>query len=287
MTRITLIHRAAPIARTALMLGLAASLAGCAGLASGAGADAERSAARFESELTNSGTAGPGLADELAQRNDLKAAAALYGERAQTAPTATERAAAFEKLGDVLLRADRPRQAAGSYRSALREVPGRRSAQAGLGVALLMGGDADLAVAQLEPARSSLDLGVMAALGAAYSALGQYDQALSVFDEGLARSPQDRVLLTNRAVAAALAGDADRAYVDARSVADDPFATPTQQRNLPLVLAIGGDASGARNEGAALRLPSAEVEEVIGIGTRISQATGDQRNQLVLALAGR
>ena len=222
---------------------------------------------------TNTGTApGVSLGDRLAASDDLATAAAIYAQEAQSAVNPRARADAYEKLGDVLLRADQPRRAIGAFRESLTAQAGRATATEGLGVAYIRAGEPSEAIPHLERAAASGVASAHSALGVAYDLLGRSDQAQAAYDTGLARKPGDLDLLTNKAISLALLGRHDEAYATMRPAADSVFATPRHRRNLVMIVAMSGETARARREGEIMRLPPAEVAETVSLGQRAGKA---------------
>ena len=228
---------------------------------------------------------GPSLADQLAAKNDLQTASALYLQEARNGETSAARARAFVGLGEVLLRARRPRGAAGAFRAALREDSGNGPAEMGLGVALLSDGAPEDAVEPLERAVARGEERAYAPLGAAYHALGRAEEAEEIYRTGLDRNPEDLALRSNWALSLAILGRSDDAYRQARLAAEDPFASAIHRRNLVLTLAILGESGRARQEAQAMRLGFGETEQVIGLGTTLSNALPEERARRMIELA--
>ena len=106
-------------------------------------------------------------------------------------------------VGDDLLKAGRPAEAADAYRRALAGAPAYRQAWSGLGVAELRRGDfaaAERAFAEVErldpaSAPAANDRGV------ALVYLERHGDAVEAFTRAVARDPTDAVILRNRAIA--------------------------------------------------------------------------------------
>ena len=236
----------------------------------------------------NTGTApGPSLGDRAAASNDLATAAALYVQEAEAARNPLAKARSYEKLGDVLLRADQPRQAIGAFREALTARPDLASAREGLGVAFIKAGEPDAALPHLRGASQAGLASAFSALGVAHDLLGQPAEAQAAYDAGLARDPGDLDLLTNKAISMALQGRHGEAYATMRPAADSVFSTPRHRRNLVMIVAMSGDRFEAEREGRLMRLPPAEVAEVIALGQSIVATDLTNRRDLLISLTGR
>lgn len=81
--------------------------------------------------------------------------------------------------------------------------------------------------------------------GRLLGASGDYDQALSAFDEGLAAAPRDPGLLRAASLAAARLGQDDKAIGYARELADLPAATPDDLVRLAALVEKTGEGSEA------------------------------------------
>ncbi|MEL6478273.1 MAG: tetratricopeptide repeat protein [Pseudomonadota bacterium] len=235
----------------------------------------------------NTGTApGTSLGDRLAASGDLASAAAAYAQEAESAGNPLARARAYEKLGDVLLDADQPRQAIGAFREALAARPDLASAEEGLGVAFIRAGEPDAALPHLTAASSRGLPSAYSALGVAHDLLSQPEQALAAYDRGLVLDPGNLDLLTNKGISLALSGRHGEAYQTMRPAADSVFSTPRHRLNLVMVVAMSGRLDLAQQEGALMRLPPAEVSEAIALGQRVS-STGAGNRQDILTLLTR
>lgn len=269
----------APEMRSACLRFLRCAVA--ASLVSGCAAD------RIGPELINnrdSVSAAPNLADQLAAQNDLATSAALYLQQARVGGTASARTRAFLGLGDVLLRGDRPREAAGAYRAALREDPSNAAAEMGLGVALLTNGEPEAAIEALKRAVSRGDDRAYAALGAAYDVIGDTASAEAAYTAGVESRPGDLAVRSNWALSLALRGLAEEATRQARTASDDPFAKEVHRHNLVLVHAILDDDITAREQARAMRLDTDETEQTIAIGRSLAGLSHEKRREKLLLL---
>jgi Flp pilus assembly protein TadD len=191
------------------------------------------------------------------------------GERG-TALTFYERAASNSngdpgvhlRVGDAFLRLGYPINAANAYQVVLAKEPENPQALLGLGTALAKSERLEEGLPYL--ARAAPLVNTASAydrLGVAHVMAGQPREALASFEQAHSMDERDPDIATNLALAAALAGQHDRAVSLMKSVADRPGAAPHHKRNLVLVMGIAGRGAEARQ--SARDLPAETVDSLL------------------------
>jgi Flp pilus assembly protein TadD len=182
--------------------------------------------------------------------------------------------AAYTQLGDACLRARGFTEAIGAYRSALAINPDDAEAQLGLGTALTQHGDLQNGLAALAKAAPLVNTGAAYnRLGVAQTMAGKFAEAQDTFEKGLGVSPADIDITTNLALAAALAGNADKAATLANEVATSPAANSAHRRNLVLVLGMIGKNSHDAQAVAPEGLSQPQFNALFGRATAIRSIT--------------
>src|SRR5262249_9296553 len=147
--------------------------------------------------------------------------------------------AANVRLGDAYLRAKKLQGAIQAYRAALAKDANDADALLGLGTALTRQGAAEKGLAALAKAAPHVNTGAAYnRLGVAQTIAGQFSDAQATFEKGLAIQPDDLDIATNLALAAALAGQSDRASELTEKIARSPTVQPAHRRDLVIVLGI-------------------------------------------------
>ena len=204
---------------------------------------------------------------------ETEAAAALLDEVAHTRP---ECAHPCHDLAALLRRLGRADQASAQYRAALALAPADAALRRGFAGHLLEAGDADAALAALDPADASAaahhlrglaqaeqdDFAAAAAafratvardpgpadgwsnLGMMLRAEARFDAAIAAHDEAVARAPEAPQIRVNRAVALLHAGRFTEAWVDYEWRLRLPGHTPLPPERLLPDLAAAGDLRG-------------------------------------------
>jgi Flp pilus assembly protein TadD len=156
--------------------------------------------------------------------------------------------AANVRLGDAYLRARKLDGAIQAYRAALAKDANDADALLGLGTALTRQGAAEKGLAVL--AKAAPYVNTSAAynrLGVAQTIAGHFSDAQATFEKALAIQSDDLDIATNLALAAALAGQSERAAQLTDTIARSPAVQPLHRRNLVIVLGIiGRSANDAR-----------------------------------------
>jgi Flp pilus assembly protein TadD len=182
--------------------------------------------------------------------------------------------AAYTQLGDACLRARRFAEAIGAYRSALAINADDADAQLGLGAALMQHGDLQNGLAALAKAAPLVNTGAAYnRLGVAQTMAGKFAEAQDTFEKGLGVSPGDVDITTNLALAAALAGNIDKAATLANEVATSPAANAAHRRNLVLVLGMIGKNSHDARAVAPDGLSQPQFNALFGRATSIRSIT--------------
>jgi Flp pilus assembly protein TadD len=152
--------------------------------------------------------------------------------------------AAYVQLGDACLRARRFTESIAAYRAALAIDPDDAETQLGLGTALMQRGDLENGLAALAKAAPLVNTSAAYnRLGVAQTMAGKFSEAQETFEKGLGVAPDDIDITTNLALAAALAGNADKAASLTDQIATSPAAKSVHRRNLVIVLGMIGRSS--------------------------------------------
>jgi Flp pilus assembly protein TadD len=152
--------------------------------------------------------------------------------------------AAYVQLGDACVRARKFIEATEAYRAALATDPHNAAAQLGLGTVLVQRGNFENGVTELAKAAPLVNTGAAYnRLGVAQTMAGEFSKAQEAFEKGLGVAPDDIDITTNLALAAALAGDVDKAARLADRIATSPAAKSLHRRNLVIVFGIIGKSS--------------------------------------------
>jgi Flp pilus assembly protein TadD len=152
--------------------------------------------------------------------------------------------AAYVQLGDAYARARRFAEAVKAYRAALATDPDNGEAKLGLGNVLVHRGNLAGGIAALAKTAPLVNTGAAYnSLGVAQTMAGKFSEAQQTFEKGMQVAPDDIDIATNLALAAALAGDGDKAASLADQIARSPAATSLHKRNLVIVLGIIGKSS--------------------------------------------
>jgi len=198
-----------------------------------------------------------GLAKDLEAHGQHDAAIKLYQQTVALSGNAPD---ANVRLGDACMRANRIEPAINAYRAALIRDPGNNDALLGLGAALVQHGSLDEGLADLAKAAPRVNTGAAYnRLGVAQIMVGQFADAQNTFEKGRAVAPNDLDIVTNLALAAALAGDADNATALVHEIVQSPAAEERHRRNVVLVLGLIGRS---RDEARAAAPPELSQHEI-------------------------
>jgi Tfp pilus assembly protein PilF len=193
---------------------------------------------------------------------DGETALALYRE---AVAVSGRTAAAYVRLGDAYLRAKKLSAAIQAYRAALAKEPDDADALLGLGTALVQQGALEKGLAALAKAAPHVNTGAAYnRLGVAQTIAGQFSDAQATFEKGLAVQPDDLDIATNLALAAALAGQSERAAELTGQIAQSPTVQAAHRRNLVIVLGIIGRSAGDARTVAPSELSQRDFEELFG-----------------------
>lgn len=235
---------------------LLAGLAGCATLPeSPLAKDSQETGTDKSEELVH-------LARDIEANGGGETALALYREAvAQSGRTA----AAYVRLGDAYLRAKKLGGAIQAYRAALAKDPEDADALLGLGTALARQGALENGLAALAKAAPRVNTGAAYnRLGVTQTIAGRFSEAQATFEKGLTVAPDDLDIATNLALAAALAGQSERAAELTGAIARSPTVQPFHRRNLVIVLGIIGRSADDARTVAPAELSQSEFEELLG-----------------------
>jgi Flp pilus assembly protein TadD len=181
---------------------------------------------------------------------------------------------AYVKLGDAYVRASRYTEAVKAYRAALATDPNNGEAQLGLGTVLVQRDSLESGLAALAKAAPLVNTGAAYnRLGVAQTMAGKFSEAQQTFEKGLDVAAGDIDITTNLALAAALAGEADKAASLVNKIATSPAARSLHRRNLVIVLGIIGRSSHDAKAVAPDDLSPAAFDELFGRAASIRHIT--------------
>jgi Flp pilus assembly protein TadD len=191
--------------------------------------------------------------------------------------------AANVRLGDAYSRAKKLDRAIQAYRAALAKDANDADALLGLGTALTRQGAAEKGLAALAKAAPHVNTGAAYnRLGVAQTMAGQFSEAQATFEKALAIQPDDLDIATNLALAAALAGDSERAAKLADKIARSPTVQPVHRGNLVIVLGIIGRSADDARRVAPADLSQSEFEKLFGRATSIRRIADPKTRARVL-----
>jgi Flp pilus assembly protein TadD len=191
--------------------------------------------------------------------------------------------AANVRLGDAYSRAKKFDRAIQAYRAALAKDANDADALLGLGTALTRQGAAEKGLAAL--AKAAPHVNTSAAynrLGVAQTIAGQFSDAQATFEKALAIQSDDLDIATNLALAAALAGQSQKAAELTDEIARSPTVQPVHRRNLVIVLGIIGRSADDARTVAPADLSEGEFEKLFGRATSIRRLTDPKTRARVL-----
>jgi Flp pilus assembly protein TadD len=202
------------------------------------------------------------LAHDVETNGGGETAFALYREAVAVSGSAP---AAYVRLGDAYLRASKISQAIEAYRAALAKDPDNAEAQLGLGTALLRQGALERGLATLAKAAPIVNTGAAYnRLGVAQTMAGRFAEAQATFEKGLDVEPNDPDIATNLALAAALAGDSEKAATLTDAIVQYHGVKPAHRRNLVIVLGLIGKSSQDARTVAPADLSQREFDALFG-----------------------
>ena len=203
------------------------------------------------------------LAGDIEARGSLETALPLY-ERAAAEPDAS--VAVQTRLADAYAKLGRYPEAEKAYRAALAKQADYGPALLGLGGVLVRTGRGEDGVAMLAKAAPLVNQATAYdRLGIAHMSLGQPREALACFEQAHAMAPKDIDIATNLALAAALAGQYDKAAALANEIAGAEKLRDYHRRNLILVLGIAGHPDEAKRA-------AGDVIDEAGVAQLLKQA---------------
>lgn len=267
-------------------------LAGCVSLPQSGDLTGSAPSASLTSGLNTGGQARP-EGDTGGAEGILRLAADIEGRGEQsTALTFYERAAAASnrdpgihmKVGDAFLRLGYPENAANAYRVVLAKAPDDGRALIGLGSALVRNGDVEGGLAYLAKAAPVVNTAsAYDRLGLAHIMVGQPREALASFEQAHSMDARDIDISTNLALAAALAGQHDKAITLMRAVARRSDAQEQHKRNLILVMGIAG--RGAEAKASVTDVPPELVQSLLEQAASIRGMSSAKARALALGSA--
>jgi Flp pilus assembly protein TadD len=211
------------------------------------------------------------LARDIETNGGGDTAFALYREAVAVSGKAP---AAYVRLGDAYLRAERFSQAIEAYRAALAKDPDNAEAQLGLGTALVHQGAVQKGLAALVKAAPLVNTAAAYnRLGVAQTMSGQFPEAEATFEKALSTDPEDVDIATNFALAAALAGNSSRAAELADAIAKRRGVKAIHRRNLVIVLGIIGKSSQEARNIAPVDLSQSEFDALYSRAASIRHIT--------------
>jgi Flp pilus assembly protein TadD len=220
------------------------------------------------------------LARDIEANGGGETALALYREAVDLSGRTP---AAYVRLGDAYLRAKKLEEAINAYRAALARDADYADALLGLGTALTRQGAAEKGLAALAKAAPHVNTGAAYnRLGVAQTLAGQFSDARATFEKALAIQPDDLDIATNLALAAALAGDSERAAKLADKIARSPTVQPVHRGNLVIVLGIIGRSADDARRVAPADLSRSEFEMLFGRATSIRRIADPKTRARVL-----
>ncbi len=260
---------------------LLAALAGCAVPESPVKSQQlESSAKSQQSRGTDKSEELVHLARDIEANGGDETALELYREAVELSGGAP---AANVRLGDAYSRAKKLDRAIQAYRAALAKDANDADALLGLGTALTRQGAAEKGLAALAKAAPHVNTGAAYnRLGVAQTMAGQFSEAQATFEKALAIQPDDLDIATNLALAAALAGDSERAAKLADKIARSPTVQPVHRGNLVIVLGIIGRGADDARRVAPADLSQGEFEKLFGRATSIRRIADPKTRARVL-----
>jgi Flp pilus assembly protein TadD len=191
--------------------------------------------------------------------------------------------AANVRLGDAYLRAKKLDGAIQAYRAALAKDADDAGALLGLGTALMRQGAAEKGLAALAKAAPQVNTGAAYnRLGVAQTIAGQFSDAQATFEKALTIQPDDLDIATNLALAAALAGQSERAAELTDKIARSPTVQPVHRRNLVIVLGLIGRSADDARAVAPPELSQGEFEKLFGRAASIRRIADPKTRARVL-----
>jgi Tfp pilus assembly protein PilF len=256
------------------MLVLLAGLAGCTALSEPPRVkNSQESGTDRSEELIH-------LARDIEANGGGETALALYREAVALSGRTS---AAYVRLGDAYLRAKKLGGAIEAYRAALAKDADDADALLGLGTALTRQGAAEKGLAALAKAAPHVNTGAAYnRLGVAQTIAGQFSDAQATFEKALTIQRDDLDIATNLALAAALAGQSERAAELADEIARSPTVQPIHRRNLVIVLGIIGRSADDARAVAPPDLSQGEFEKLFGRAASIRRIADPKARARVL-----
>jgi Flp pilus assembly protein TadD len=216
------------------------------------------------------------LAGDIEARGDVDTALVLYQHAAATSDPAAQ-----VRLADAYLRAGRLDDAAAACRAALAQDQNHAAAMLCLGSALLRSRQLPEAIPWLQKAATRLGTAIAYnRLGVAQTLAGHVDEARASLIAAERLAPSDPDIVTNLALATALAGDGATAVRLMRRVARSPQVEIRHWRNVVTVAGLTGQEGEART--AAHALPREEVDVLLRRAGTIRAMPGGSRRGAML-----
>ncbi len=204
-------------------------------------------------------------------QDDFQKSAGYWGKRYQSNPKDKEAAlnfaAAEQRLGD-------PQTAIGVLQAAALNAPGDRDILAALGKAYAAAGNLDQALATLQRAEDPAkpDWKLMSAEAAILDQTGKNTDARKLYAEARTLAPKEPTLLSNFGMSYVMTGDLKQAEILLRQAEALPGADSRVRQNLALVVGLQGRFDEAEQIASA-ELPPAEAAANIAY---LKQMLGEQ-----------
>lgn len=184
-------------------------------------------------------------AEESRAQGDFSAAATLYRQSHAALPSdasPAQQSKPLVGLGQVVLAAGLPKEAADAFRKALIAEGDNVEALRGLGNALVAIDQPEMAIGQYDKAfaLAPKDPRIYNGLGVANDLLGKHEKAQEWYRAGLELKSDDMNLLTNLGLSLSFSGQYDEAIEVLRGLVNSPRATPHHRQNLALAFGLAG-----------------------------------------------
>ena len=221
------------------------------------------------------------MAESAAQAGDLGTAATLLDQVVRAQPKNVQ---AMRRLGDVLLRQERPREASEAYMGALRQAYGDREASIGYAKSMIAIGRMEAAMAHVEPLLEKYpeDLKVINLAAVVHDMQGNHAEAAKLYRRGLFIDPGSVSMNNNLGLSLALAGDAEGALGILKPLAEGAESTARIRQNLALAYGVAGDVVAARSL-SGLDLSAEEVTNNLAYYSGIRAMAPSQARSAILA----
>ena len=184
------------------------------------------------------------LARRMASQGNHAAAIPLFRQAMKRAPISS---APRVGLGESLMALGRYDEAIYSLSGALNADSRNPQALTALGTSYLVLNRPEIAIEKFRAAESNggWDATLYSGLAVAYDLVGNHAAALSAFERGLTKYPDDMELIGNMGLSMALAGDAHEGAALLEDVVKQPSASAAHRQNLALAYVMAGNTQKA------------------------------------------